>query len=189
MPWPINKVGLPKRTEGQSIFVHQSSSSSLSPSFCIPVESSDSDSQVAVMAMILSVVIVVLCWFLRLAYATVSSYWLTPRRIKNIMQKQGVRGPTTKFLVGNILDMAALVRKSTADDMETIDHDIVGRLLPHFLLWSQQYGIYIKKIRKLEQYYITHMKPNIKLIYFSFLKMILNHYFKKKCSFFVCKVL
>ena len=56
------------------------------------------------------------------------------------MEKQGVRGPKPRFLTGNILDMASLVSKATAQDMETISHDIVDRLLPHYVAWSTQYG-------------------------------------------------
>ncbi|KZV35645.1 hypothetical protein F511_31025 [Dorcoceras hygrometricum] len=56
------------------------------------------------------------------------------------MEKQGVYGPKPRFLVGNILEMASLVAKSTSDDMDSINHDIVGRLLPHFVSWSESYG-------------------------------------------------
>ncbi|CAI9766929.1 unnamed protein product [Fraxinus pennsylvanica] len=56
------------------------------------------------------------------------------------MEKQGVRGPKPRFLLGNIMDMASLVAKSTSQDMVTISHDIVGRLLPHFVVWSKLYG-------------------------------------------------
>lgn len=57
---------------------------------------------------------------------------------------QGVRGPKPCFFTGNILDMASLVSKATSQDMKTISHDIVGRLLPHFLLWSSQFGMYVR---------------------------------------------
>lgn len=70
----------------------------------------------------------------------ISSYWLTPRRIRKIMERQGVRGPKPRFLVGNILDMASLLSQSTSKDMDSIRHDVVPRLLPHFLLWSKAYG-------------------------------------------------
>ncbi|GMP85320.1 hypothetical protein CsSME_00038525 [Camellia sinensis var. sinensis] len=56
------------------------------------------------------------------------------------MEKQGVYGPKPRFLVGKISDMASLVSKSTSKCMDSINHDIVGRLLPHFLIWSKQYG-------------------------------------------------
>ncbi|KAK7374921.1 hypothetical protein VNO80_08364 [Phaseolus coccineus] len=77
---------------------------------------------------------------LKLVYDNLSCYWFTPLRIKKIMEMQGVRGPKPSFLTGNILDMASLVSKTTSQDMKTISHDIVGRLLPHFLLWSSQFG-------------------------------------------------
>ncbi|XP_059645185.1 cytokinin hydroxylase-like [Cornus florida] len=78
--------------------------------------------------------------FMRVTYETVSCYWLTPRRIKKIMETQGVRGPKPRFLVGNILDMASLVANATSKDMDFINHDVVGRLMPHFVTWSKLYG-------------------------------------------------
>ncbi|XP_020223786.1 cytokinin hydroxylase [Cajanus cajan] len=77
---------------------------------------------------------------LKLLYDNLSCYWLTPLRIKKIMEMQGVHGPKPRFFTGNILDMASLVSKTTSQDMKTISHDIVGRLLPHFLDWSSQFG-------------------------------------------------
>lgn len=59
------------------------------------------------------------------------------------MASQGVHGPRPKFLVGNLKDVAALVASSTSSDMEFISHDIVDRLLPHYVLWSKIYGAYI----------------------------------------------
>ncbi|GJY70819.1 cytokinin hydroxylase-like protein [Tanacetum coccineum] len=56
------------------------------------------------------------------------------------MARQGVRGPKPRFLIGNLLDIASLVSKSTSFDMPSIDHDIVPRLLPHLVLWSKIYG-------------------------------------------------
>ena len=79
---------------------------------------------------------------LKAAYDTISHYWFTPLRIKKIMERQGVRGPKPRFLTGNIPDMASLVSRAISQDMKPISHDIVGRLLPHFLAWSNQYGTY-----------------------------------------------
>lgn len=76
----------------------------------------------------------------KVAYDTLSCYWLTPRRIKKIMERQGVRGPKPRLLIGNILDVASLVSKSTSHDMNSITHDVVSRLLPHYVAWSKQYG-------------------------------------------------
>ncbi|XP_076901854.1 cytokinin hydroxylase-like [Bidens hawaiensis] len=82
----------------------------------------------------------ILYLFIKVAYQTLDCYLLTPIRIKNIMSRQGVRGPKPRFLIGNLLDIAYLVSKSTSYDMPTVDHDVVPRLLPHFVLWSKIYG-------------------------------------------------
>ncbi|CAN6478815.1 unnamed protein product [Victoria cruziana] len=56
------------------------------------------------------------------------------------MEKQGVRGPRPSFLVGNLFHMATLVKETTSSDMDSVHHDIVDRLLPHYVLWSRLYG-------------------------------------------------
>ncbi|KAF7847671.1 hypothetical protein BT93_L2739 [Corymbia citriodora subsp. variegata] len=92
------------------------------------------------MVVLTAFLVVLLSLLMKSAFETISFYWWTPRRIKKIMERQGVHGPRPRFLVGNIVDMVSLVAKSTSDDMDSIRHDIVPRLLPHYLLWSQQYG-------------------------------------------------
>ncbi|KAL1825030.1 cytokinin hydroxylase [Daucus carota subsp. sativus] len=92
------------------------------------------------MLILVALLAVVLHLLVRIGYASLSFYWLTPRRIKKMMEKQGVRGPKARFLVGNILDMASFCSQSTSKDMDSISHDIVGRLLPHFVAWSRLYG-------------------------------------------------
>ncbi|KAI4320329.1 hypothetical protein MLD38_033825 [Melastoma candidum] len=86
------------------------------------------------------VLLVILTAFANLARDTISCYLLTPMRIKRVMSRQGVSGPPPRFLVGNILEVASLVTRSTSRDMPSIDHDIVARLLPHYVLWSKIYG-------------------------------------------------
>ncbi|XP_068660886.1 cytokinin hydroxylase-like [Aristolochia californica] len=77
---------------------------------------------------------------LRAVHVTLSCYWLTPQRIQKFMQRQGVNGPKPKFLVGNLVEMASIISKTTSSDMNSIHHDIVSRLMPHYILWSRQYG-------------------------------------------------
>ncbi|KAI4388959.1 hypothetical protein MLD38_001241 [Melastoma candidum] len=86
------------------------------------------------------VLLVILTTLGKLACETISCYLLTPIRIKKVMSRQGVHGPPPRFLVGNILEVASLVSHSTSQDMPSIDHDIVARLLPHYVLWSKIYG-------------------------------------------------
>ncbi|KAA3474604.1 cytokinin hydroxylase-like [Gossypium australe] len=76
----------------------------------------------------------------KLVFDTIHCYILIPRRIKNMMQKQGVRGPKPRRLTGNIIEMVTLTSQSTVNDMDGVHHDVVGRLLPHYVKWSNSYG-------------------------------------------------
>ncbi|KAL6598454.1 hypothetical protein ACP70R_046153 [Stipagrostis hirtigluma subsp. patula] len=76
----------------------------------------------------------------RAVWVTVSCYYLTPMRIRRVLARQGVRGPPPRLLVGNLRDVSALVAEATAGDMGSLSHDIVGRLLPHYVRWSKAYG-------------------------------------------------
>ncbi|CAH2079734.1 unnamed protein product [Thlaspi arvense] len=87
-----------------------------------------------------SLIVIFVTLILRVLYDTISCYWLTPRRIKKIMARQGVTGPKPRPLTGNILEISAMVSKSVSKDCDSIHHDIVGRLLPHYVSWSKQYG-------------------------------------------------
>lgn len=92
------------------------------------------------MVLLVTLLVILISLLTRVAYNAISCYFITPRRIKKIMEKQGVCGPKPRLLIGNILDMASFVSKSTSHDMHSINHDIVGRLLPHYVAWSKQYG-------------------------------------------------
>ncbi|KAE8709326.1 Cytokinin hydroxylase [Hibiscus syriacus] len=76
----------------------------------------------------------------KLVLDTISCYLLIPRRIRKTMEKQGVHGPKPIGVTHNILKMFKLTSESTSKDMETIHHDIVGRLLPHYVKWSKSCG-------------------------------------------------
>ncbi|KQJ98354.1 cytokinin hydroxylase [Brachypodium distachyon] len=81
-----------------------------------------------------------LLFLAKAAWVTISCYYLSPARIRRILASQGVQGPTPRPLVGNLREVSALVAESTAHDMGSLSHDIVGRLLPHYLLWSKTFG-------------------------------------------------
>ncbi|RLM60812.1 cytokinin hydroxylase-like [Panicum miliaceum] len=82
----------------------------------------------------------------RAAWVTVTCYYLTPMRIRRILAGQGVLGPPPRLLVGNLRDVSALVARATAGDMGSLSHDIVGRLLPHYVRWSKMYGEYMSLV-------------------------------------------
>ncbi|KAK3409373.1 cytokinin hydroxylase [Eucalyptus grandis] len=92
------------------------------------------------MAVMATLLLLLVLLIVRAVYATFSFYWLTPRRIKKIMARQGVHGPEPRFLVGNLGDVSFFVAESTSKDMKPIRHDIVDRLLPHYVRWTKQYG-------------------------------------------------
>ncbi|KAI3412723.1 uncharacterized protein J3R85_016976, partial [Psidium guajava] len=91
-------------------------------------------------AVMVTLMLLLLSLIARAVCATFSFYLLTPRRIKKIMERQRVRGPEPRFLVGNLGDVSSLVAESASEDMESIRHDIVDRLLPHYVRWTKQYG-------------------------------------------------
>jgi len=88
----------------------------------------------------------VLALLLRAAWVALSCYLLTPMRIRRVMARQGVRGPPPRPFIGNLRDVSALVARATAGDMPALSHDIVGRLLPHYVRWSKMYGEYMSLV-------------------------------------------
>jgi cytokinin trans-hydroxylase len=94
----------------------------------------------AVLVTLMAVLSPLLVLLLRAAWVALSYYWLTPMRIRRAMARQGVHGPPPRPLIGNLRDISALVAQATADDMPSLSHDIVGRLMPHYVLWSKTYG-------------------------------------------------
>lgn len=81
-----------------------------------------------------------LALLVRAAWVALSYYLVTPLRVRRAMGRQGVHGPHPRPLIGNLRDVSALVARATADDMPSLSHDIVGRLMPHYALWSKTYG-------------------------------------------------
>lgn len=67
-------------------------------------------------------------------------YVWEPCRIRRFMERQGVKGPPPSFMVGNLIAIANLREKETVNDMECLSHDIVDRLLPHYIKYSRIYG-------------------------------------------------
>ncbi|XP_028805871.1 cytokinin hydroxylase-like [Neltuma alba] len=89
---------------------------------------------------VVTVIVIFVTLFLRVAYDTLLCYFVSPIRIERIMAKQGVRGPKRRLLTGNIPEMHSLHSSATSKPMKSITHDIVGRLVPHFAAWYPQYG-------------------------------------------------
>lgn len=88
------------------------------------------------------VLVIVMTLILRVVYDSIWCYYLTPRRIKKLMERQGITGPKPRLLTGNIIDISKMVSYSISDHCSSIHHNIVPRLLPHYVAWSKQYGTY-----------------------------------------------
>lgn len=86
------------------------------------------------------VLVIVMSLILRVLYDSICCYFLTPRRIKKLMERQGITGPNPRLLTGNIIDISKMLSQSVSDDCSSIHHNIVPRLLPHYVTWSKQYG-------------------------------------------------
>ncbi|XP_058761437.1 cytochrome P450 714A2-like [Vicia villosa] len=63
---------------------------------------------------------------------------LRPRRIRKMLEKQGIKGPKPSFPFGNVTEMQKIrpQRPESAD----ITEDWVYSLFPYFHTWKQQYG-------------------------------------------------
>ncbi|KAL0450005.1 UNVERIFIED_CONTAM: Cytokinin hydroxylase [Sesamum latifolium] len=90
--------------------------------------------------MFTSILVISLYFILKLAYETLSCYWLTPRRIKKIMETKGACGPNPASRRQSWTWRPR--HPNPRQDMDSISHDIVGRLLPHYVAWSQSYVIH-----------------------------------------------
>lgn len=92
-----------------------------------------------VVFLISGVALIFVSLLFRAAYDTLSCYLLTQRRIKKIVERQDMHGPKPRPLTGS-MEMAALIPQSTSKDFEHIHHDIVSRLLLHYVTWSHNTG-------------------------------------------------
>ncbi|PON32369.1 Cytochrome P450 [Parasponia andersonii] len=68
---------------------------------------------------------------------------LNPRRLRSKLRKQGIGGPPTSFLLGNILDMKrakSQVSNPSHGEEGIIVHNCSSLLFPSLEQWSKQYG-------------------------------------------------
>jgi cytokinin trans-hydroxylase len=65
---------------------------------------------------------------------------ITPLRIKRIMNRQGVKGPSAYWALGNIFEMVKIRRAEAEKDMKTGDYDIMSHVQPYEAQNCQAYG-------------------------------------------------
>jgi cytokinin trans-hydroxylase len=65
---------------------------------------------------------------------------ITPLRIKRIMNRQGVKGPSGYWVLGNILEMVKIRQAEANKDMKTGDYNIMSHVQPYEAQNCQAYG-------------------------------------------------
>ena len=65
--------------------------------------------------------------------------WM-PIRMQYALRSQGIKGPSYKFLHGNIKEISDMRKQSMGKPMDHLSHEIFPRLMPHVHSWVKLYG-------------------------------------------------
>lgn len=87
-------------------------------------------------------VTVLLLWVLSLVLRLCNALFVKPRRLRTALKKQGIKGPPTTFLLGNLGDMnkaQAQIQKPPPGEKELV-HNLPAFIFPTFPQWNKQYG-------------------------------------------------
>lgn len=95
--------------------------------------------------------VVVICWSLVLigvlsvVMRWLKEMWLKPARIRSVLWNQGIRGPPTSFIVGNIPEMKKIQSTITINpkpsDAKRVHHNRIPSCFPYLQRWEQEYGM------------------------------------------------
>ncbi|KAJ8774678.1 hypothetical protein K2173_017124 [Erythroxylum novogranatense] len=69
----------------------------------------------------------------------INKVWWNPLQIQSVLRSQGVKGPSYKFLHGNVKELDSMKKKMNSSPME-LSHRIFPRVLPHTYQWTRLYG-------------------------------------------------
>ncbi|CAL0299177.1 unnamed protein product [Lupinus luteus] len=81
-----------------------------------------------------SALLIILCTVIILC----QKLWLRPRRIRSVLQKQGINGPKPSFPYGNISEMQR-IHHEPPESANAFDKWFYS-IFPYFHAWKQQYG-------------------------------------------------
>ncbi|OMO93582.1 Cytochrome P450 [Corchorus capsularis] len=86
----------------------------------------------------------------------IQKYWFTPLRIQRVMNLQGIKGPSYKFMHGNNKETLKMIKEAQSKPMATMSHDILPRVHPHIYSWLNLYGkCYLSWKGSMPELYIT----------------------------------
>jgi len=94
-----------------------------------------------------SLLTVLFLWVAYIVVGMVDKFVITPMRIKRIMNRQGVKGPSSHLILGNLPEFTLLNKAETKKDMTTGDYDIVPRILPFHVRNCQTYGVFFFELQ------------------------------------------
>lgn len=71
-------------------------------------------------------------------------FWWRPRKIEQHFGKQGIKGPSYKFLIGNAKEIVSLMMKASSKPMPfPFSHNILPRVLSFYHHWKKIYGMFM----------------------------------------------
>ncbi|KAK1273202.1 Cytochrome P450 [Acorus gramineus] len=88
---------------------------------------------------------VLLCYFV---HGMVSLVWFSPRKVEKQFQKQGIRGPPYRLLIGSFKDLVSIYVSTSPPPPPSgsnPNHMVIQHVLPHISTWVQNYGIISKR--------------------------------------------
>ncbi|KAB1225119.1 hypothetical protein CJ030_MR1G017996 [Morella rubra] len=113
------------------------------------------------------VITVVLGGFIMLLVHLWNLAILKPKLLRAKLQRQGIRGPSPSFLLGNIPEINRLQLRlhsstpptATEDILEAIAHDWPSSLFPHLEQWKNEYGpVFVYSTANMQRLYVTDVE-------------------------------
>ena len=82
--------------------------------------------------------------FVHLTLSIVQQFVLVPRRVMQMMERQGVTGPPPQWMLGNLGERKKRVLEVQQKDMNVGDYDILPHVVPFHVAWTKQYGKWLQ---------------------------------------------
>lgn len=107
-------------------------------------------------------VTIVLVGLISVLFRLCNALILKPKRLRSILEKQGIKGPSPTFLIGNLTDMnnsKSTLSKRLPVGENGISHNCGDAILPSLQRWSKEYGMFSNFLNRI--YLIILPNPSI----------------------------
>lgn len=71
--------------------------------------------------------------------------WLKPKKLEKLLRRQGYKGNSYKLLIGDIVELATMVKEARSKSIHPISHDISSHVMPFDHHVFNKYGIFLHK--------------------------------------------